>query len=169
MYQSVTDPNNLFLQMSIHPFCIIAHSVSNTPRHQSYEGTHTQGSLVFNMNMFGFSVHIHADKRALTHKVSSLMVLSSPSSSSPLSITLCTGHFIYAFQPWHVSSYLFCNRDLIKIMRNELFDQDLWTTRHRPSLDKSWPCLSASFISPASSWTSWFITLLLFLPSNLQL
>lgn len=48
-----------------------------------------------------------------------------PSSSScSLSITSYLDHFIYAFQPWHVTSYLFCGCDLVKIMRNELFDQN---------------------------------------------
>lgn len=41
--------------MSIHPFFIIPPSVSNTPLHHPYERTHTQGSLIFNMTMFGFS------------------------------------------------------------------------------------------------------------------
>lgn len=64
---------------------------------------------------------------------------------SPFFPSLRTDHFICAFQSWHVSSYLFCGCDLIKIMRNELFDQDLLTTRHKPALDKTCPCLSASF------------------------
>lgn len=33
-------------------------------------------------------------------------------------------------KPWLVSSYLSCGGDLIKIMRNELLDQDLLPTRH---------------------------------------
>lgn len=69
-----------------------------------------------------------------------------PSSSScSLSITSYLDHFIYAFQPWHVTSYLFCGCDLVKIMRNELFDQNLLTTRHRGGPDKPWPHLSALF------------------------
>lgn len=78
---------------------------------------------------------------------SNLIALPPPSVSSSRSITLCTDHLIYAFQPGHVSSYLFCGLDLIKIMRNELFDQDLLTTRHRPAPDKPGPCLSASFFA----------------------
>lgn len=63
----------------------------------------------------------------------------------PLSITLCMNYSSCGFQPWHVSSGLFCGRDLIKIIRNEPIDQHLLTTCHRPVLDKPWPCPSASF------------------------
>lgn len=76
----------------------------------------------------------------------SLFLLYHPSSSSSsLSITSYLDHFIYAFQPWHVTSYLFCGCDLVKIMSNELFDQNLLTTRHRAGLDKPRPHLSALF------------------------